>query len=119
MDDQSYLEITGTFLAIYVAATIIMFLILTLKKKKSPLVRQPPEMVTHNLWDGSMVPTKETDVGKLWAMICREECPVCGSIERGFYAGPEGGMSQNIECANPNCKARFNVTPTIGIAERI
>jgi hypothetical protein len=35
------------------------------------------------------------------------KCPDCG--EENFYLGPQGGMNTNIECANKNCMARFNV----------
>jgi len=34
-------------------------------------------------------------------------CPCCGA--RGFVLGPRGGVAQNIECANLECRARFNV----------
>lgn len=37
-----------------------------------------------------------------------ESCPDCkGTIWR---LGPRGGIAQNIECANPQCRARFNIT---------
>lgn len=36
----------------------------------------------------------------------RLACPYCGTVE--FYWGPEGGMSQNIMCANPKCEHWFN-----------
>jgi hypothetical protein len=36
-------------------------------------------------------------------------CPDCR--HRGFVLGPRGGASQNIECGNLACRARFNITP--------
>lgn len=36
-------------------------------------------------------------------------CPDCGS-KAGFLSGPEGGMSQNIMCANDKCCSAFNVS---------
>lgn len=36
-----------------------------------------------------------------------DECPDCG--EGNFLYGPSGGVSQNVECANPNCGSRFNL----------
>jgi hypothetical protein len=35
-------------------------------------------------------------------------CPDCN--RRGFVLGPKGGAAQNIECANLECRSRFNVT---------
>lgn len=43
-------------------------------------------------------------------------CPDCG--ETDFLAGPKGGLSQNIRCANPECGAKFNIYPP-HFAERI
>ena len=34
-------------------------------------------------------------------------CPDCK--HRGFVLGPKGGSSINIECANLNCRSRFNI----------
>lgn len=36
------------------------------------------------------------------------KCTYCGGTQ--FYGGPEGGLSQNILCANPNCRHWFNHT---------
>lgn len=84
--------------------------------------RRPTETnggsITVNLETGKQTPTKETPKGKLYDIIASNECPDCGKHD-GFYEGPSGGMSINIKCANPECKAKFNVTPVIGIAERI
>lgn len=63
-------------------------------------------------------PVTETDEGKLYAIIAGGKCPDCGST-KGFYEGPSGGISTNIFCANDACGAGFNVTPMIGIADRI
>jgi len=52
--------------------------------------------------------------------LTRGECPTCRS--RGFILGPRGGVAQNIECANLECRARFNVTTFGGhclLAQRI
>jgi len=40
-------------------------------------------------------------------MIERNQCPACGNY--GFHMGPRGGLSRNIFCANPDCRAGFNV----------
>lgn len=34
-------------------------------------------------------------------------CPKCE--QRGFVIGPKGGLNINIECANLDCRTRFNV----------
>lgn len=34
-------------------------------------------------------------------------CPDC--LSEGLLAGPEGGGSQNVMCANPQCGSKFNV----------
>jgi hypothetical protein len=52
--------------------------------------------------------------------ISSGHCPDCS--HRGFILGPKGGASQNIECGNLNCRARFNVTIFAGacvFAQRI
>jgi hypothetical protein len=40
-------------------------------------------------------------------MLNRGSCPICA--RRGFVLGPQGGSSINIECANLDCRRRFNV----------
>lgn len=102
----------------FIAYAILIFGIVRLLRSRRRQ-QSAPAFVTHNLKTGTVTPTKETDAGKLWGKIMRNECPECGATDWGFHAGPEGGMSQNIECANDKCGARFNVTPMIGIAERI
>jgi len=48
-------------------------------------------------------------------------CPNCGNY--GFHDGPRGGLSQNVFCCNPHCRAGFNLGPTINgrllMAQRI
>jgi hypothetical protein len=39
--------------------------------------------------------------------MTRGNCAECGY--RGFVLGPRGGVAQNIECGNKECRARFNV----------
>jgi hypothetical protein len=52
----------------------------------------------------------DTDEGKLFkTVILKNTCPDCGN-HQGFYAGPCGGMSQNIFCQNRECRSGFNVT---------
>lgn len=54
------------------------------------------------------------------AAITGGNCPDCRY--RGFVLGPMGGASQNIECGNVACRARFNVTVYAGqvlLAQRI
>lgn len=68
----------------------------------------------------SGTPVSETEGGKLYALIAKDECPDCH--HHGFYAGPEGGMSQNIFCMNRDCRSGFNITPLShgeGLCERI
>lgn len=38
-----------------------------------------------------------------------KKCPDCGSTD--FFMGPQGGLAQNVMCANPNCGSRFNLAP--------
>jgi len=45
-------------------------------------------------------------------VLSRGLCPICA--RRGFVLGPMGGMSINIECANVECRRRFNVVPFAG-----
>ncbi len=35
------------------------------------------------------------------------QCPDCGSPD--FYLGPRGGMNRNIQCANDQCRSKFNL----------
>jgi ribosomal protein S27E len=58
----------------------------------------------------------KTPEGKMWNQINNGTCPNCKK-KTEFYEGPHGGISINIKCAS--CGAKFNVTPMIGIAERI
>lgn len=80
-----------------------------------------PRAVMHDLTTGEIVPVADTEGGKLYNAIFREDreplCPTC--LNEGMYGGPEGGMSQNIHCMNVACRAAFNITPVIEIAERI
>jgi hypothetical protein len=39
-------------------------------------------------------------------------CPGCG--HRGFVLGPQGGQAINIECANLQCRQRYNVATYSG-----
>jgi hypothetical protein len=64
-----------------------------------------------------MPPVQDTPDGKLYAQIVKA-CPSCKS-KSGFYAGPRGGMSQNIFCKNATCRASFNVTRVVGVAEEL
>jgi hypothetical protein len=43
------------------------------------------------------------------------KCTYCGGTE--FFKGPEGGMSVNVLCANPDCRHWFNHTPALGLFE--
>lgn len=64
------------------------------------------------------IPVSHTDERKLYGQVAEQNrCPDCGG--EGFYAGPEGGMSINVHCANRACRSAFNVTPLLQIAERI
>jgi hypothetical protein len=56
------------------------------------------------------------------ARLTRGFCLDCGY--HGFVLGPRGGLCINIECGNPDCRARYNVasggiTHHIVYAERI
>lgn len=81
------------------------------------LVRDP---LTRDRFSGpdeeQWVKVSDTPEGRLWAVIATGECPDCHHLD-GFYEGPSGGLSTNIICAN--CGHRFNVTPMLGIAERL
>jgi len=76
--------------------------------------RKPPE--TMELPKNVLVST--TAEGKLYQKIAGGHCPECGST-KGFLEGPSGGLSTNIFCANEACGAGFNITPVVGIAEKI
>lgn len=43
-------------------------------------------------------------------------CPDCLSP---LYEGPCGGMSMNVKCSSDRCGSRFNITPSLDIAERL
>lgn len=77
----------------------------------------PPQWVEGHT--GTLV--METDEGKLYKIVGIDDtCPDCGG--KGFWAGPSGGMSQNIFCMNVDCRSGFNVTPFAsgqGTCERI
>lgn len=60
----------------------------------------------------------ETDGGKMFTLVTKNVCPSCGS-HSGFFAGPEGGISQNVFCANVECRAGFNITPMVGTCDKI
>lgn len=49
------------------------------------------------------------------ALIRDGRCPRCYQ-GFGFVIGPGGGNSQNIECANAACRARFNVGVVVVVA---
>lgn len=53
-----------------------------------------------------------TGVGKQ-AEPEKMKCTYCGGTK--FYGGPEGGMSQNVLCANDQCRHWFNHTPIPGM----
>jgi hypothetical protein len=76
---------------------------------------QEKEMVQIDTRTGEQTPVRKTEAGKLWKIIATNHCPDCNG--EGFYEGPSGGMSTNIECAT--CGRKFNVTPVTGRAERI
>jgi hypothetical protein len=48
------------------------------------------------------------------ALVKHRQCQDCGN--KMFYGGPEGGMSQNIECTQ--CHSHFNYCPGM-IGQRI
>jgi hypothetical protein len=79
------------------------------------VVRGGREMMTHDMKTGTVTPTRETDSGKLFQQIAKGICPDCNK-KQDFYEGPSGGLSTNIKCAEGH---RFNVTPMVGIADRI
>lgn len=43
------------------------------------------------------------------ALANRHACPDCGGTE--FNMGPQGSMSQNIKCSNPECGSEFCAAP--------
>jgi ribosomal protein S27E len=81
-------------------------------KVRGPLTRELFSGADEEQW----VPIPNSPEGKLYAIIASGECPDCRHHD-GFYEGPSGGLSTNIACVN--CGHRFNVTPMIGIAERL
>jgi hypothetical protein len=78
------------------------------------------QMMQHDFSTGEITPVMQTEGGKLFAKIITDRCPDCNG--KGFYAGPRGGISQNIYCQNRECRSAFNVTvftETEGTVERI
>jgi hypothetical protein len=61
-------------------------------------------------------PVAETPEGEMWEHLMNRGCLDCGTKD-DCREGPSGGMSTNIFCAR--CGAGYNITPMIGIAERI
>lgn len=53
------------------------------------------------------IPHDHPDFERVVGKLNRAECPDCD--QRGFDAGPRGGLSQNIFCRS--CGAGFNVAP--------
>jgi predicted RNA-binding Zn-ribbon protein involved in translation (DUF1610 family) len=41
--------------------------------------------------------------------LTNNRCPDCGNY--GLTPGPRGGAGRNLFCANPGCRAGFNVAP--------
>ena len=66
---------------------------------------RPPE---HYLRPGATLSAAELQT------LSAGHCPDCR--KRGFVIGPAGGMSLNIECAEPACRSRYNVTFMSGTA---
>lgn len=50
-------------------------------------------------------------------MFKKDRCPDCRANPLRLLEGPSGGVSTNVMCAV--CKAKFNICPPIGFAERI
>lgn len=42
------------------------------------------------------------------------QCPYCHSA---LWAGPSGGMSQNMFCSSQECNSRFNASPPLYFGE--
>jgi len=57
------------------------------------------------------------DNGDLWTHMVKKGCPDCKTHPMSYMEGPSGGMSTNVKCAE--CGSNFNITPALGIAERI
>ena len=58
----------------------------------------------HNLWNK----LKPTSMKSSIDWFRENKCPICH--HEGFYEGPSGGMSTNIQCANESCAKWFNLT---------
>jgi hypothetical protein len=43
------------------------------------------------------------------AIWVNRSCPDCGNDT--FRMGPQGGLCQNVMCANVDCESRFNLAP--------
>lgn len=85
--------------------------------------RHPDLDLTLPLADGKTKPASrvlESDDEVTQWFVDHRSCPDCGSLS--FLEGPKGGASQNIECATPGCRSRFNVLVVNGhflFAQRI
>lgn len=86
-------------------------------RRERELISAQDQMIMGDLSTGEQKPVSQTNGGKLYRLIAKGRCPDCGN--KGFWDGPEGGMSQNIFCQNARCRSGFNVTQVLGIADRI
>jgi len=111
MDDG--LKIAAMFLTTIAVAVFVVNVWDALRKPKKK--KKGGHVSVHSLVDGTEKPLSETPQGKLGAKIAKGVCPDCGG-KGGFYEGPSGGMSTNIYCMNPKCRAFFNFTPMFGEA---
>lgn len=59
----------------------------------------------------------QTPDGKLYEDLMENGCVECHRLPIKFFEGPSGGMSTNIFCGY--CGQGYNVTPIIGIAQKI
>jgi len=83
-------------------------------KLKEKITGEPVRDKTEN---SNETLVKDTDDGKLWTHMIEKGCPDCKTDPMVMLEGPSGGMSTNIMCEE--CGSKFNVTPMIGIAQRI
>lgn len=54
--------------------------------------------------EGGFISLEEAQVRFMWE---HSKCPYCHS---SIYQGPQGGLSRNYFCGNPDCNSRFNIT---------
>lgn len=96
-----------TVIGVCIALALFFGIRSTYRALRSEWLPLKPDWVV--ISDKGAQPLKETDEGKLFAIVgLKNKCADCGG--EGFFEGPSGGMSTNIICRNAACRSKFNIT---------